>query len=239
MSKRKQFKMMAAIAAILIIALFSTYLLLSKTMRSINEASEKEALSLMAENAAQLEHTFENQLTNNWKQIDMVSYAFNHMPSTSKDDIVEYMQSAVDDAYNVLLLSDEGLYLDKNSKQGQMEITSDLFPIMQENNRVLLLRQDRNTDMLTFGTLIEPVFVDGTEMKYLFVYYRLDSYLELLKMESFGGQGQIRIIDSKGTTLLHTDNLKSSDNRYLFFSTLRVFQKIHSLWQDRRYTYNS
>lgn len=219
MSKRKQFKMMAAIAAILIIALFSTYLLLSNTMRTINEASEKEALSLMAENAAQLEYTFENQLMNNWKQIDMMSYTFNHMPNASKNGVVEYMQSAVSDACNVLLLSDEGLYLDKNSKQGQMEINSDMFPVMQDNNRVILLRQDKNTDMLAFGTRIEPVFIDGTEMKYLFVYYYLDSYLELLKMESFGGQGQIRIIDSKGTTLFHTDNLKPSANRYLFFST--------------------
>lgn len=59
------------------------------------------------------------------------------------------------------------------------------------------------------------------KMEYLFVYYRLDSYLELLKMESFGGNGQIRIIDSRGATLLHSGNLPDSENRYLFFSTFK------------------
>lgn len=74
---------------------------------------------------------------------------------------------------------------------------------------------------MTFGTTIDPININGTKMKYLFVYYRLDSYLDLLKMESFKGKGKIRVIDDRGAMLLHTDNLPQTYNRYLFFGTFR------------------
>ena len=86
---------------------------------------------------------------------------------------------------------------------------------------ILLLRQEKDTDILTFGKRIKSISVEGEQMEYLFVYYRLDSYLELIKMESFGGNGQIRFIDDRGATLLHSDNLPDSENRYMFFSTFK------------------
>ena len=92
---------------------------------------------------------------------------------------------------------------------------------MRGEDRILLLRQNKDTDILTFGKRIKPLSVGAEKMEYLFVYYKLDSYLGLLKMESFGGNGRIRIIDSRGTTLLHSDNLPDSENRYLFFGTFK------------------
>ena len=58
-------------------------------------------------------------------------------------------------------------------------------------------------------------------MKYLFLYYRLDTYLDILQMKAFEGQGQIRVIDNRGTTLLYSGDIAQADNRYLFFSTLK------------------
>ena len=91
----------------------------------------------------------------------------------------------------MLLLSGEGSFLDKSGQQGMKQISQDLLPLMQGEETILLLRQDKDTDILTFGKRIKPLSVGTETMEYLFVYYELDSYLGLLTMESFGGNGQI------------------------------------------------
>lgn len=147
--------------------------------------------------------------------------ALERMENHSVAEVVSFLKDASVGAYDMLLLSGDGNFLDRSGQRGLKQISKDLLPLMQGEDRVLLLRQEKDTDILTFGKRIKPLSVDTEKMDYLFVYYKLDSYLELLKMESFGGNGHIRIIDSRGATLLHSDNLPDSENRYLFFSTFK------------------
>lgn len=219
--RKNQLKIAPVAAAVLILVLLLTYVLMSNTMRSVNDVTEQEALALLTENAVQMDSIIENQLTNNWKQIDTICVALENMENHSAGMVASFLQNASPDAYNMLLLSDEGIYLDSSGERGSKQISKDILPLMQGEERILLLRQDSDTDILMFGTKIKPLYVEEDRMEYLFVYYKLDSYLGLLKMESFGGSGQIRIIDSKGTTLLHSDNLPDSENRYLFFGTFK------------------
>ena len=219
--KKRQFKIAPTVAGVLILSLLLTYFLMTGTMNSINDASEQEALALLTENAVQMNNIIENQLTSNWKQIDTVCMGLEHLESHSVNEVVSFLQDASTDAYDMLLLSGEGNFLDRSGQQGVKQITKDLLPLMRGEDRILLLRQNKDTDILTFGKRIKPLSVGAEKMEYLFVYYKLDSYLGLLKMESFGGNGRIRIIDSRGTTLLHSDNLPDSENRYLFFGTFK------------------
>lgn len=225
--KKNQFKIVFTVAGVLIPSLLLTFFLMTGTMDSINAISEQEALALLTENAVQMNNIIENQLINNWRQIDSIGAALDHMTAHSADEISAFLQSAAPDAHNVLLLSQEGDYLDRAGERGLMQITKDLLPLVQDEERILLLRQEKDMDILLFGTRITPLVVEDAQMAYLFVYYKLDSYLSLLKMESFGGNGQIRIIDSKGTTLLHSNNLAHSENRYLFFSAFKDAQFLH------------
>ena len=219
--KKRQFKIAPTVAGVLILSLLLTYFLMTGTMNSINDASEQEALALLTENAVQMNNIIENQLTSNWKQIDTVCMGLEHLESHSVNEVVSFLQDASTDAYDMLLLSGEGNFLDRSGQQGVKQISKDLLPLMRGEDRILLLRQNKDTDILTFGKRIKPLSVGAEKMEYLFVYYKLDSYLGLLKMESFGGNGRIRIIDSRGTTLLHSDNLPDSENRYLFFGTFK------------------
>ncbi|MGN1303670.1 MAG: sensor histidine kinase, partial [Oscillospiraceae bacterium] len=219
--RKNQLKIAPIVAVVLILALLLTYFLMSNTTNSVNDVTEREALALLTENAVQMDSIIENQLTNNWKQIDTVSVALENMEDHSADMVASFLKNSSHDAYKMMLLSDEGGYLDSSGEQGTNQITKDILPLIQGEERILLLRQDKDKDLLMFGTKITPLYVDKEKMEYLFVYYKLDSYLGLLKMESFGGNGQIRIIDSKGTTLLHSDNLPDSENRYLFFGTFK------------------
>lgn len=227
MMRKKQFRIAEIVAGVFVMTLMLTYFLMSGTTRTINNISEKEALALLTENTVQMDNTIENQLFNNWKQIDTISVALENMEKHSADRVASFLKDASTDAYDMLLLSNEGSYLDRSGERGLKQISKDLLPLMQGEERILLLRQDKDTDILMFGTRIKPLFVEEEKMEYLFVYYKLDSYLSLLKMESFGGNGQIRIIDSKGTTLLHSGNLLTSENRYLFFGTYKGAQFLH------------
>ena len=211
---KKHFRIAPTVAGVLILSLLLTYFLMSGTMRSINDAGEREALALLTENAVQMNSIIENQLTNNWKQIDTISVGLERLEGHPADEVVSYLRDASSEAYDMLLLSGEGGFLDKSGQQGMKQISQDLLPLMQVEETILLLRQDKDTDILTFGKRIKPLSVGTETMEYLFVYYELDSYLGLLTMESFGGNGQIRIIDSRGATLLHSDNLPDSENRY-------------------------
>ena len=218
---KNQFEMAPTVAVVLILSLLLTYFLMSGTMNSINDVSEQEALALLTENAVQMKNIIENQLINNWKRIDTVCVALERSEAHTVNELISFSQAVSADAYDILLLSDDGSSLDRSGQWGLKQITQDLLPLMQDEERILLLRQDNDTDLLAFGKRIRPFSVGEEQMEYLFVYYKLDSYLELLKMESFGGNGQIRIIDSRGTTLLHSDNFPDSENRYLFFSTYK------------------
>ncbi len=224
---KNQLKIAPVVAVVLILALLLTYVFMTDTMTSVNNVTEQEALALLTENAVQMNSIIDNQLINNWKQIDTISVALENMEDHSSDMVADFLRNASTDAYNMLLLSDDGSSLDSSGKWGLKQISKDVLPLMQGEDRILLLRQDSDTDILMFGTRIKPLQVEKAQMKYLFVYYNLDSYLSLLKMESFGGNGQIRIIDSKGTTLLHSDNLSDSENRYLFFGTFKGAEFIH------------
>ena len=225
--KKSQFKIAATVTGVLVLSLLLTYFLMSLTIHSINNVSEKEALALLTENAMQMDNIIENQLVNNWRQIDIVCVALENMEENTADRVASFLKDATSNAYNMLLLSGNGSYLDKSGQRGMKQIAKDVLPLIQGQERILLLRQDKDTDILMFGKRIKPLQVEDEQMEYLFVYYRLDSYLALLKMESFGGNGQIRIIDSRGATLLHSDNLPDSENRYLFFGTFKNAQFLH------------
>ena len=154
MMKKKQFHTAPAVAGVLILSLLLTYVLMSGTMRSINDAGEREALALLTENAVQMNSIIENQLTNNWKQIDTISVGLERLEGHSVNEVVSYLRDASTEAYDMLLLSGEGGFLDKSGQQGMKQISKDLLPLMQGEERILLLRQDNDTDILTFG---EPV----------------------------------------------------------------------------------
>ena len=88
--KKRQFKIAPTVAGVLILSLLLTYFLMSGTMRSINDAGEREALALLTENAVQMNSIIENQLTNNWKQIDTISVGLERLEGHPADEVVSY-----------------------------------------------------------------------------------------------------------------------------------------------------
>lgn len=205
------------IVAILIIALAAVFLLQNNTLSSVNELSEQTALSLLSDNANQVKGVLDNQISNIWIRLEMVDSALSSIGDTSLDRAVNYLNNSVPDACEIELVSDDGIYIRQNGESGYITPTNDMFPLFLNDERICILNQDENRDTVLFGMPISNVKVDETEFDYLFVYFKLDAFMKLLSVESFAGEGIIRVINSEGMMLLYTDNLDEDNKNYYFF----------------------
>ncbi len=207
----------AIIIAILIVALGSVYILQKRTNSSVNRVSEQTALTLLSENVNQVREVLDNQIDDIWIRMEMVDVALTSIGDMTTDEAVCYMKSSVPDAYKVVLISGEGKYLDQNGKTGYVEPADDVNPLFFENKRICVLSQEGEQDTVLFGMPIEKVSIDTVEIKYIMAYFELDSFMELLSVESFAGNGKIRVINREGLVLLYTDNLDKDETSYFFF----------------------
>ena len=205
------------IAVVLIAALAAVFLLQSKTLSSVNRISEQTALSLLSENANQVREVLDNQLENIWGRMRMVDSALSAIRDMAPDQAVSYLKNSLPDAYRVELVSEEGAYIDQNGETGYVEPTEEIFPLFLEDQPICLLSQQGQQDTLLFGMPIQPVRIGQTEARYLMAYFKLDSFMKLLSVESFAGNGRIRVVDPDGLVLLYTDNLDEDKRSYYFF----------------------
>lgn len=214
----KQFKIQAAvITAVLITALISVFLLQRSTLSSVNRVSEQTALSLLSENANQVREVLDNQLDNIWGCMEMVNSALSAIGDMTEDQAVTYLKNSLSDAFRVELVSEEGRYIDQDGKTGYLNPSEDIYPLFLEDQPLCLLSQQGQQDTLLFGMPVRPVYVGQTEIRYLMAYFQLDTFMDLLSVESFVGNGKILVVNPEGLVLLYTDNWEEDQRSYYFF----------------------
>lgn len=207
----------AVIAAILITALAAVFLLQKSMLSSVNRVSEQTALDLLSDNANQVREVLDNQISNIWGQMKMVDSALTAIGDMSLEDAVSYLKSGIPDAYKVELASKEGEYIDQNGEIGYVEPTEEIYPLFLEDKRICIMSQEGEQDAVLFGMPVTAVAVGQIKVQYLMVYFKLDSFMELLSVESFAGNGKIRVVNKEGLVLLYTDNLDEDKKSYYFF----------------------
>lgn len=217
---KQEIKQAVAIALVLATALVLVFVLQNNTITSVNKVSEQTALSILSENANQVREVLDNQLDNIWKRMDMVDSAISAIGDMSEDKAVTYLKDSLSDAYRVELASSEGAYIDQNGEKGYLEASEDIYPLFLEDKSICILSQHGQQDTLLFGMPVRPVMVGETEIRYLMAYFKLDSFMELLSVESFAGNGMIRVLNQDGLVLLYTDNLEADKRSYYFFKVL-------------------
>ena len=205
------------IAAVLIAALLLVFLLQRHTLSSVNEVSEQTALSILSENANQVREVLDNQLESIWNRMKMVDSALSAIGDMPESKAVTYLRSSLPDAYRVELVTAEGFYIDQDGKTGYLEASEDIYPLFWENQPVCTLNQQGHQDTVLFGLPIHPITVGQTEIRYLLASFRLDSFMKLLSVESFAGNGKIRVVNPEGLVVLYTDNLDKDKRSYYFF----------------------
>ncbi|MGN0778674.1 MAG: ATP-binding protein [Aristaeellaceae bacterium] len=205
------------IMAILTAALVLVFLLQTNTITSVNRASEQTALELLSENANQVREVLDNQLDTIWARMTMVDSALVAIGDMTRDEARAYLRTSLPDAYRVELVTADGAYLDQDGKTGYITPSEDVFPLFLQNQPICVLSQQGQQDTLLFGKPITPVKVEQREMCYLMACFSLDSFMALLSVESFAGNGRIRVVNPEGLTLMYTDNLEPDRRSYYFF----------------------
>ena len=225
---KQEIKQTLAIAIVLVAALLLVFLLQKNTLTSVNTVSEQTALSILSENANQVREVLDNQLDNIWGRMEMVDSALSAIGDMSEEQAVSYLKDSLSDAYRVGLVSAEGRYIDQKGERGYLEASEEAYPLFLEDKPICLLNQKGQQDTLMFGMPVKSVMVGETEIRYLVAYFQLDSFMELLSIESFAGNGKIRVVNPEGLVLMCSDNLDEDKRSYYFFKMLESSTFIES-----------
>ncbi|MDO4458753.1 MAG: response regulator [Clostridia bacterium] len=211
---------LATIVAIFVVAFILLLILQKQSQSSVNKISEDTALSILAENAVQVEEVLENQIKNIWNHLETVDGSLAVLNGSDKEELAVHLNRVMQEESEIKLLTKDGRYFDNLSGSGVITINDNLFPLFLENRQTCVLIQQNHQDMLMFGMAIDPVTIDGETIEYLIAYYNLDTFMDLLSVETFSGNGKIRVINRDGLVLFSTDNLEDSLATYYFFGLI-------------------
>lgn len=205
---------------ILIVLIFTVVIVLlffleSYTINYMNSVGEKTALSLLSDNAYQAREVFDNHIRYIWNEIDIIDLGLSNMTEPKEDDVLVYLDKSLPNAKNISIVLDNDKYIDINHKTGDIVIKSELYPLINDNERVCVLNQSGEIDTLLFASSVTNVKINDNIVKYIFVEYELDSFISLLSLESFSYDGLVSVINSKGLVLFHTKS--EYDVNYYFF----------------------
>lgn len=207
------------IVSIFIVATIILFFLENYTVNYLNSVGEATALSLLSDNAIQAREAFDNHINYIWKEIDIVDLGLSNMDSTDDKSILSYLKNSLNDAKSVKLILDNDTYIDSDYKTGDIVISSNLYPLIKNNERVCILNQNGDNDTLLFASRLTNGKINDEEIKYIFVEYELDSFINLLSLEVFSCQGIVSVINQKGLVLFHTES--KNDINYFFFKEFK------------------
>lgn len=200
---------------IFIAALAVTFAKLSFSMRSVNAVSEQEALKMLTENAEQVKQVMDNQIDKKWENLDVAAAALANMEGLTEERVADFLNHTLSEKYSIWLSTKEGYYLNCDGSTGYVEITSEVRSMLEAGESLCSLYQYGYEDTLKMAKPIPPIQVGGHRMEYMFAYFELDTFLSMLSIDAYGGNGRIRVIDQNGATVLKSANVeeKEKDNR--------------------------
>lgn len=206
---------------ILFLALVAMFILQEYTFSNVNKVSEDTALSLLSDNANQVRRVLDNQIDNLWSGLEILDSSFTNFGDLNSDEAVHYLKNSVQNAYKVKLVTDEGKFIDQNGKEGVIKKTRDLSSLFNDKKKLCILCKEDKKDVIMFGKPIKDVVVENKKIKYIIAYYEIDVFKNLLSVESFAGEGKIRIINSDGLVLLRSENINNEKLVYDFFKLFK------------------
>lgn len=210
----------ALISVILVLSMAGVIILQLNMIKSVNKASEDTVISLLSDNANQVKTVLDNQLTNVWARMSTVNAALSVIDDLTEKEAQEFLYGILPRAYNVQLVTDDGAYLDQFGKKGYVEIDDTAFRLLIYNEEVCTLRQNGEQDTVMFGIPVSPTDVDGTIYTHVMAYYDLSGLMDILAVESFAGNGKIRILNNDGYVIMRSDNVEQAS--YYFF---KIYEK--------------
>lgn len=226
--KKNHFIMVCTMA----VGLISAYLFMHSFTKTVYNVSERESLEHVLETAQQLNYSFQTNIEDTWKRMNMAQKALGYISTENQQSVVDYMSYIIE--YTVMdsmyLLDRNGKYIDGNGNSGSWEINKDMLELFEKKKPICMLRQNVNgEDSILFAMPIDKVRTEDMEMEFMVSEYALDTFMDVLKLKSYSGRGIVCVVDSEGRCLFSTyDNMSGHIGTYFLFSAI----------QDAEFTYN-
>ena len=215
-------------ALLLVFSLLSSCFLINYLVDRVGSSADDEALSHIQENTAQLEYSFTNRINDVWSIMEIEAQTLSEFTNATQNEAaraISVLRSKTE-TRNVYLISDKGAYIDSNESAGQWQLDETLASLFETGEPVCRLRQeDTGGDLLDFAILLnKPV----SENKYsvLLMEYKLDTFLEVLELQSYGGHGVAYVVNEAGETLFKTNGQLEAvrPQNYFFY---QFFKDMH------------
>lgn len=210
--------------ALLILSLIVYWILVNYLVNQMNQTADQEGLSHIVENTEQLHYSFHNRTADTWSIMEMESLSLPQMNAPSMEEVessIAMLQEKTA-ACQVWLIDPEGNCLDADGNAGWRQIGQEMLPLLQEGERFCNLRQEASGgDYLDFAIrLEEPVTEQGYSI--LMAEYKLENFLEVLQLTTYGGAGVVYVVDEEGRTLFQTEGELPSERvqNYFFYQFL-------------------
>ena len=206
-------------AVILLISLVSSWFLVNYLVGQVSDTADEDALIHITENAEQLQYSFQNRINDTWAIMEIESQGLCESASEAGHDVfrtISLLQKK-SNANRVYLISGDGLYLDGNGTSGQWQFNTAMLPVFQGEEKLCYLRRENTGgDFLDFAI---PLRTAITEQEYsvLLMEYTLDTFLEVLELQTYGGQGVAFVVDGAGRTLFKSDGTLPSEHEQNYF----------------------
>lgn len=206
------------ILLIFIAALAMTFVKLSFSMRSVNAVSERETLKMLTQNAEQIKQVMDNQIDKKWDSLDMAAAALSNVDGLTEKQAVDFFENTISDEYIVWLMTKDGYYLKSDGSTGQAKLTGQVRSMLENGESLCSLYPYGYVDTLRLAKPIPAILVEDHQMEYMFVYFKLNTFMSLLSIDSFGDDSGIRIIDKSGATVLQPAGAEKEEKGRDLFS---------------------
>lgn len=211
---------------ILLVSLSLSFVLLCYFIHQVNGMSEKESLNMVLEMTEQMNSSFKNRMEDTWMQLNMAQEAVSYVSSEKAGDMSSILLkmkecATVDKLY---LLSESGSYMNAEGKCGNWKnwaLEEEVAEALSTKSQVNLLRHDaQGEECLIFIMPTNAIQVNNETMGFMLAEYKLETFFEVLKLESYSGKGQALVVDSSGDCMYQTDGVESLMCDCVFFHAL-------------------
>lgn len=210
---------------LLLLSLVASWFMVNYLVDQVGKTADEEALTHIVENTEQLHYSFHNRTSDTWSIMEIESLSLSKLSMASEADVVESIAQLREKsaACQIWLINAEGQCLDDEGNTGWRQIDEGMLPLLKDGKEFCSLRQETTGgDYLDFAIrLDQPV----TEQNYtiLMMEYTLDTYLEVLRLQTYGGAGVAYVVDGQGCTLFQTKGEIPTDRtqNYFFYQFVR------------------
>ena len=210
---------------ILLIALISSWFLMNYLVDRVSSTADEEALTHITETTEQLHYSFHNRIKDTWAIMEIESQSLSELASAPGRDVLREVSLLQEKtaANAVYLISKQGRFLDGSGNTGQWQLDEAMLPVLRGDETLCRLRQENTGgDFLDFAiSLNNPVTEQGYSV--LLMEYTLDSFLEVLELQTYGGSGIAYVVDGEGRTFFKTAGALPADHaqNYFFYQFLK------------------